>query len=154
PIYQMVKRQAAMTGGSFRCAKLFWWFNQGAAVDISVTPKPYYGSDGNKVFGIAGTPLGLTERLERQLGPFPFHTFWGPMAGLPCTEWIGRCAAIVVKDERPDLTLVYLPHLDYDPQRFGVEGCDWSKLLGELDQACEPILEAARLIGARVWIVS
>ena len=49
-------------------AKLFWWFNQGAAVDISVTPKPHYGADGNKVFGITGTPDGLTDRLETRTG--------------------------------------------------------------------------------------
>ena len=110
---------AVERGSTFRAAKLFWWFNQGAAVEISVTPKPHYGADGNKVFGITGTPDGLCERLERSLGRFPFHTFWGPKAGLPCTEWIAGCAAEIVKYERPELTLVYLPHLDYDPQRFG-----------------------------------
>jgi predicted AlkP superfamily pyrophosphatase or phosphodiesterase len=154
PIYQTARRLARQQSRSFRCAKLFWWFNQGAAVDISVTPKPYYGSDGNKVFGITGTPDGLTERLERQHGTFPFHTFWGPMAGLPCTDWIARCAAAVLTAEKPDLTLVYLPHLDYDPQRFGVDGSDWPRLLRELDDACLPILDAARSIGARVWVVS
>ena len=44
-----------------RVAKLFWWFNQGSAAEISVTPKPHYGADGNKVFGITGTPDGLCE---------------------------------------------------------------------------------------------
>jgi predicted AlkP superfamily pyrophosphatase or phosphodiesterase len=154
PIYQTAKKQAATNGKPFRCAKLFWWFNQGAAVDISVTPKPYYGADGNKAFGITGTPIGLTERLGERLGKFPFHTFWGPMAGLPCTEWIGRCAGLIINDERPDLTLVYMPHLDYDPQRFGVEGSDWPRLVRELDDACEPIVDAATKVGARVWVVS
>lgn len=154
PIYQAARRRAAALGRSFRCAKLFWWFNQGAAVDFSVTPKPHYGADGNKIFGIAGTPDGLTERLERQLGPFPFHTFWGPLAGLPCTVWIARCAAQVLRDERPDLTLVYLPHLDYDLQRFGPERSDLMRLVAELDTACEPLLDAAQAVGARVWVVS
>jgi predicted AlkP superfamily pyrophosphatase or phosphodiesterase len=154
PIYQTARRLAAERGRSFRCAKLFWWFNQGAAVDISVTPKPYYGADGNKSFGITGTPAGLTERLEQKLGPFPFATFWGPMAGLPCTQWIARCAADLVREERPDLTLVYLPHLDYDPQRFGPGGCDMARLVGEVDAACAPLLDAARAIGGRVWVVS
>jgi len=150
PLYATANRR----NPSIRCAQLFWWFNQGAAVDISVTPKPWYGSDGNKVFGVTGTPVGLTERLEKQLGPFPFHTFWGPMAGLPCTDWIARCAAVVLEDERPDLTLVYLPHLDYDPQRFGCAASDWPRLVAELDRACEPLLDAARTVGARVWVVS
>ena len=122
PLYVTARRLAAERGRTFRAAKLFWWFNQGAAVDFSVTPKPYYGADGNKAFGIAGTPDGLTDRLEKSLGPFPFRTFWGPGAGLPCTDWIARCAADLLATERPDLTLVYLPHLDYDPQRFGPSG--------------------------------
>src|SRR5438270_5333168 len=50
PVYQTARRLAARRSGlvsdraraPFRCAKLFWWFNQGAAVDLSVTPKPYY----------------------------------------------------------------------------------------------------------------
>src|SRR5216684_3675913 len=75
-VYETARRRATGRGRPFRCAKLFWWFNQGAAVDISVTPKPYYGADGSKVFGIHSTPEGLSERLEAKLGKFPFHTFW------------------------------------------------------------------------------
>jgi predicted AlkP superfamily pyrophosphatase or phosphodiesterase len=133
---------------------LFWWFNQGAAVEFSVTPKPHYGADGNKAFAITGIPEGLCERLERILGRFPFHTFWGPNAGLPCTDWIARCAAEILERERPELTLVYLPHLDYDTQRFGPSGCNLGRLVGELDDACAPLLDAARAAGARVWVTS
>jgi predicted AlkP superfamily pyrophosphatase or phosphodiesterase len=154
PIYVTARRLAEAQGRSFRTAKLFWWFNQGAAVEFSVTPKPYYGADGNKLFGIDGTPEGLTHRLERELGPFPFRTFWGPTAGLPCTDWIARGAAELLRRERTDLTLVYLPHLDYDPQRFGPGGSDLPRLVGELDASCAPLLDAGREVGARVWVVS
>lgn len=154
PLYVTARRRAAARGRSFTCAKLFWWFNQGAAVDVSVTPKPYYAADGNKAFGISGTPDGLTARLEAALGPFPFPSFWGPGAGRGCSEWIARAAAAVLSEHRPDLTLVYLPHLDYDPQRFGPDGCDLPRLCRELDEASLPLLETARSIGARVWLVS
>ncbi|HEV3145129.1 MAG TPA: nucleotide pyrophosphatase/phosphodiesterase family protein [Gemmataceae bacterium] len=150
PLYVTAKKR----NPSFRCAKLFWWFNQGADVAISVTPKPHYGIDGNKVFGIHGTPEGLTEQLERDLGPFPFATFWGPMAELPCTNWIAKCAAKVLREHHPDLTLIYLPHLDYDPQRYGPEGSDMPRLVRELDESCRIILDAAQADGANVWVVS
>jgi predicted AlkP superfamily pyrophosphatase or phosphodiesterase len=153
-LYVTARRLAGRQGRTFRAAKLFWWFNQGAAVEFSVTPKPYYGADGNKVFGIDGLPEGLTARLERDLGRFPFHTFWGPAAGLPCTDWIARGAADLLRRERPDLTLVYLPHLDYDLQRTGPKGSDLPRLVGELDAASVPLLDAAREVGARVWVVS
>ncbi|CAN5898144.1 alkaline phosphatase family protein [soil metagenome] len=154
PIYVTARRLLADRGRPFRAAKLFWWFNQGAAVDFSVTPKPVYGADGSKFFGIWGDPPELPARLETRLGPFPFHTFWGPLAGRPCTDWIARGAAEVLRSERPELTLVYLPHLDYDPQRFGPSGSDLPRLVGELDNACAVLLDTAREVGARVWVVS
>jgi predicted AlkP superfamily pyrophosphatase or phosphodiesterase len=154
PIYVTAHRQADKRGLRFQTAKLFWWFNQGAKVEISVTPKPYYGADGNKVFGITGEPDGLCEQLERDLGRFPFHTFWGPSAGLACTQWIARCAAEILRRDRPELSLVYLPHLDYDPQRFGPAGCDMVRLVGELDDATTVIFDAASNVGARIWVVS
>ena len=154
PLYVTAERRAAERGRSFTSAKLFWWFNQGADVDTSVTPKPWYGVDGNKVFGVTGTPPGRAEDLERRLGPFPFQTFWGPIAGLPCTHWIARCAAEVLRNQPPDLTLVYLPHLDYDPQRFGPSGTDMARCVKQLDDACEPLLDAAKAAGAQVWVVS
>src|SRR5688572_16451605 len=119
PVYVTARRRALARGRPFRCAKLFWWFNQGALVDISVTPKPHYGADGNKAFDILASPEGLAERLKARLGAFPFAAFWGPMAGQASTRWIAGCAAEVLTDAAgpPELTLVYLPHLDYDTQR-------------------------------------
>jgi predicted AlkP superfamily pyrophosphatase or phosphodiesterase len=154
PLYSSARRLASKHGRAFRASQLFWWFNQGADVDSSLTPKPHYGADGNKVFGITGTPAGLAEKVEEELGPFPFHTFWGPGSGLQSTEWIARCAARQLRVERPEFTLVYLPHLDYDPQRFGPSGSDMPRLVRELDEACDPLLDAASQAGARVWVVS
>lgn len=154
PVYETARTRAKERNRPFKSAKLFWWFNQGAAVDVSVTPKPHYGVDGNKAFGISGAPTKLVDGLESALGAFPFPAFWGPMAGAKSTEWIARAAASVVRTERPDLTLVYLPHLDYEPQRTGPSGTDMAQHVRELDDACAPLLDAAKEIGAQVWVVS
>src|SRR5262245_42590332 len=82
------RARATRAGTPFTAARMFAWFNQGAPVDLSVTPKPWYGSDGSKVFGVHGTPPDLAPALERRLGPFPFQAFWGPRPGLASTEWI------------------------------------------------------------------
>lgn len=132
----------------FRTAKMFWWFNQSAPVQYSATPKPHYGCDGSKVFDI----LDKTEcDLTRRLGPFPFFTFWGPNAGLPCSRWIADATAIVMQEKCPELTLVYLPHLDYDFQRFTKPPLQRVK---ELDDCVVTIAEAAEKIGATVVVVS
>jgi predicted AlkP superfamily pyrophosphatase or phosphodiesterase len=154
PFYAMARRRARERGRPFKSAKLFWWFNQGAAVDISVTPKPHYAVDGNKAFGIAGTPPGVAEDLEGALGAFPFPAFWGPMAGRKSTEWIAGAAKIVHQIHKPDLMLVYLPHLDYDPQRYGPTRGSMAKCVKQLDDACQPLLDAAKQSGAQVWVVS
>src|SRR5882724_9970131 len=40
-IYELAKERDP----SFTCAKIFWWWNMGAAVDWSITPRPYYPAD-------------------------------------------------------------------------------------------------------------
>jgi predicted AlkP superfamily pyrophosphatase or phosphodiesterase len=154
PVYVTACRHAARQGRSFKAAKLFWWFNQGASVDLALTPKPFYASDGNKAFAIDGRPSALAPAVEQEIGRFPFASFWGPNAGLPATEWIARASASIVRSHRPDLSLVYLPHLDYEPQRRGPTGCDMPRLVKELDDAAAMLLDAAAEIGARVWVVS
>jgi predicted AlkP superfamily pyrophosphatase or phosphodiesterase len=131
-----------------RTAKMFWWFNQGAPVEWTVTPKPHYGCDGSKAFGIIDR-TGCD--LERHLGPFPFPSFWGPRAGLPSTDWIARATARVLREKKPDLTLAYLPHLDYDYQRMGPGNLD---RLREADACAGLVIDAAREIGATPVVVS
>lgn len=154
PVYATARRLAQGQGKPFSCAKLFWWFNQGADVQYSLTPKPHYGLDGNKIFDVMSQPSALAEDLKEELGAFPFHAFWGPMSGLLATQWIAQAAARVVERFEPHLTLVYLPHLDYDPQRLGPHGCDMVKLLSELETCLAEIERAVQRVGARLWIVS
>jgi predicted AlkP superfamily pyrophosphatase or phosphodiesterase len=75
------------------------------------------------------------------------------MAGLPSSEWIAKATAKVMRDKRPTLTLCYLPHLDYDYQRFGDE-CDDEKLVSQVDACAAHVLDAAEEIGAKVMVVS
>lgn len=129
-------------------AKMFWWFNQHAPVRWSCTPKPHYGCDGSKVFDI----IDATEcQLVQRLGPFPFFSFWGPRAGLPATEWIAKASALVLEQNRPDLSLVYLPHLDYDFQRFSQPSMDRVR---EVDACAGILIDAAQRVGAVPIIIS
>ncbi len=131
-----------------RTAKMFWWFNQHAAVDWSCTPKPHYGCDGSKVFDILDeTQCNLVEAL----GPFPFFSFWGPRAGLPASEWIARATALVLERHQPELTLTYLPHLDYDFQRYSSPSMD---RVAEVDRCAGIVIDSALATGAIPIVVS
>ncbi len=104
---------------NFTCAQLFWWYNMYSSADYSITPRPLYLSDGKKVFDIYSQPLSIRDTIKNDLGEFPFPSFWGPMAGLPSSKWIAESAKWVEEKYSPDLSLVYLPHLDYNLQRLG-----------------------------------
>ncbi len=104
----------------FTCAKLFWWFNMCSTADVAVTPRPLYPADGRKFFDIHTQPMGLRERIKKDLGPFPFASFWGPGSDIKSTAWIAASAKWVEEKHWPSLSLVYLPHLDYNLQRHGL----------------------------------
>ncbi|MBM3875428.1 MAG: alkaline phosphatase family protein [Verrucomicrobia bacterium] len=111
----------------FTCAQLFWWFNMQTSVDWAITPRPLYLADGRKVFDIHTSPLKLRAAIKDSLGEFPFPGFWGPVAGLDspaggpdcATRWIAASARWIELEFAPTLSLVYLPHLDYNLQRLG-----------------------------------
>jgi predicted AlkP superfamily pyrophosphatase or phosphodiesterase len=153
-VYDSARRVARSQGRPFTCAKLFFWFNQGADVDFSVTPKPHYGCDGAKAFDVLIEPAELDRRVRRELGPFPFASFWGPLAGLRSSDWISRCAELVLTEVRPHLTLVYLPHLDYDLQRYGPSDPRTRDRATEVDGCAGRVIEAARRSGATPVVLS
>jgi predicted AlkP superfamily pyrophosphatase or phosphodiesterase len=139
---------------SFTCAKLFWWWNMGAAVDFSITPRPFYPADGRKLLAVYGAPDAYRAEVEATLGPFPFFDFWGPKSGLPSTRWIADATIHTLRTRRPTLTLAYLPHLDYDHQRYGPDDPRSREALAAVDRVVGDLIAAADEIGAEVVVVS
>jgi predicted AlkP superfamily pyrophosphatase or phosphodiesterase len=137
-----------------RIANLFWWYNMGTQADISVTPRPNYLADGGKVFDIATYPYEIKNSLKAELGEFPFRNFWGPAAGLASSQWIAQAAQWIERNQKPDLNLVYLPHLDYDLQRFGPRSSQASQARAEIDNLVGGLIEFFEKRGIDVMIVS
>lgn len=138
----------------FRVAKLFWWFNMYAPVDFAVTPRPMYPADGRKIPDIHTFPARLRTQLQDRFGTFPLFHFWGPMADLRSSRWIAEASAHLLKTERPDLALVYLPHLDYDFQRYGPTDARSLKALREVDALVGQLADEASSLGMRTCVVS
>lgn len=139
---------------AFTCAKLFWWWNMGAAVDWSITPRPHYPADGRKLLDVYGWPDSFRADLVGELGAFPFFDFWGPRSGLPSSVWIAESCIRTLRKQRPTLTLCYLPHLDYDHQRFGPDDPRSLKAIEELDALVGKLVAAADEVGAETIVVS
>jgi predicted AlkP superfamily pyrophosphatase or phosphodiesterase len=139
---------------SFTCAKLFWWWNMYATADFAVTPRPQYPADGRKLPDVHTHPGELRDELQGRLGTFPLFNFWGPRADLSSTDWIARSAQYLLETRKPTLTLVYLPHLDYDLQRLGPNHPDIGKHVRAVDAICGELIAAAERLGAGVIALS
>jgi predicted AlkP superfamily pyrophosphatase or phosphodiesterase len=125
-----------------------------SSADWSVTPRPIYPADGRKIPDLYASPANLRERLIAELGPFPFFEFWGPNAGLPSSEWIAKAAVAVDSWHSPTLLLVYLPHLDYDLQRYGPSDPRTRANVAAIDAVCGELIRHCRDRGRRVIVLS
>jgi predicted AlkP superfamily pyrophosphatase or phosphodiesterase len=138
----------------FTCAKLFWWYNMYSSADFSITPRPLYPADGRKVFDIHTQPMLLRDTLKRELGEFPFRSFWGPAAGIASSAWIAAAAKWVEQNHAPTLSLVYLPHLDYSLQKDGPLAPGIPAELAQIDRVATDLIGFYQARGVRVLALS
>jgi predicted AlkP superfamily pyrophosphatase or phosphodiesterase len=125
-----------------------------STADWSITPRPMYPADGRKVFDVTSHPLSIRDEIKRDLGPFPFPAFWGPMAGIASSEWIAGSARWIEERQRPDLALTYLPHLDYNLQRLGPDDPRLAEDLRAIDAIVGDLLDFYAKRSVRVAILS
>ena len=138
----------------FTCANMFWWYNMYSSADYAVTPRPMYPADGRKIPDVWTNPPELRHELQDELGQFPLFNFWGPNTTLAATEWITRATMRVSERFSPTLTLVYLPHLDYELQRVGPAGGTVAKHVGDVDGVCEELITHFAQRGTHVIVLS
>lgn len=138
----------------FTCAKLFWWYNMYSSADFSMTPRPLYPADGRKVFDIHTHPMGWREEVKKELGDFPFPSFWGPGAGIDCSKWIADAARWTEKKESPSLSLVYLPHLDYGLQKYGPGAPEMEAELRAIDTVVGDLIDYYESRSVKVIVLS
>ena len=139
---------------SFTCANLFWWYAMNSEADFFATPRPIYRADGVKAPDVLTAPMALREQLQAELGPFPLFEFWGPNTTIRSTEWIAAAAKKVAELHDPTLTLVYLPHLDYNLQRVGPDAPVIAEDLRDLDRLCGDLIDFFEARGTRVLLLS
>ncbi len=135
-----------------RVAMLFLQNSMRGAADVVITPKPEHTPDGKTLTACWSSPDHLYRDMANKLGPFPLHTYWGPMSSLPATQWIINSAAEIWQANMADVHLVYIPLLDYNLQRFGPGHESVKQDLVALDKLLAPLVEMARNEKARIAI--
>lgn len=105
-----------------RVGLLFWQQSMGEDADLILTPAPVHRHHGRMIPDCYSQPADLYPRLTARIGrAFDLMHYWGPWAGAKSSDWIVDATSAVMEepDWAPDLLLTYLPHLDYDLQRYG-----------------------------------
>ncbi len=139
---------------TFTCANLFWWYNMYSTADYSVTPRPMYPANGLKLPDIYTQPATLRPELQTQLGTFPLFDFWGPRTSIKSSQWIADAARLTEQKYNPTLTLIYLPHLDYNLQRLGPSDAAIEKDLLEIDRVCGDLINFYESREAQIVVLS
>ena len=138
----------------FRVANLGWWYAMGSSADLTVTPRPIYHADGAKSPDCYTFPPQLHDNLTGPLGTFPMFQYWGPTANIKSTKWLADATKIVLDKDPVDMLMVYLPHLDYDHQRFGPEGTEALNAARELDEVLGDLIDHCRMRGDQIVVLS
>ena len=139
---------------NFTCANHFWWYNMYSSADYSITPRPNYLADGRKIPDVYSHPAELRDTLQGTLGTFPLFEFWGPRTTINSSQWIANAAIETDKLHDPTLTIIYLPHLDYNLQRYGLDFNIISKDLKEIDGLVQQLVAHYQKSDSKIILLS
>jgi predicted AlkP superfamily pyrophosphatase or phosphodiesterase len=99
---------------------MFWQQSLGESVDLVLSPRPIHKHAGGMIQDCLSRPEPLYADLAGALKRgFNLMHYWGPLASGKSSAWIIDALARTMAVEAPDVLFGYLPHLDYDLQRYG-----------------------------------
>lgn len=151
---QKIWETAKAADPAFTCANMCWWYNMYSTADYSLTPRPQYLADGRKLPDCYTQPASLRDTLQDKLGTFPLFSYWGPKTSIKSSKWIADASKITDDLYDPTLTLIYLPHLDYNLQRLGPGDPRIATDLQEIDAVCADLISFYKSRGANVIVLS
>lgn len=94
-------------------------------------------------------PAGYYEGLVNTFGEFSLARYWGPFASSDSSEWISKAAEYTIEKERPDMTFVYIPRVDYSAQRFGKNSPQALDDLRKADDIVGQIIQKTATLGIK-----
>lgn len=120
--HALVKGERIWRGRRGKISRVGMYFFQqslGESVDAVVSPAPIHKHGGGMIMDTYVAPAEISSRLNRRMGAFPLHRYWGPFAspkvGDRVIDWFEASLALHDVDE----AYLYLPTLDYFAQKYG-----------------------------------
>lgn len=139
---------------AFKSFKHFWWPGMASSTDIYCNVRPAYFADGRKSGDIYCNKSNYSTLLQEKFGTFPLFNFWGPASNIKSSEWIANTAKFIIEKEQPDLSLIYLPHLDYKQQVIGPNDPAMKKEVEALDNVLDELVQFLEKQNIRILILS
>lgn len=118
---------------NLKIAVLFWQNSLYINTDIVITPKPIHLDD-QMIMWCYSKPVNFYEEIVEDLEEFNLQWYWGPFTSIRSSQWICDATKYTIEKHKPDLLLVYFPHLDYAAQKYGPQSDEYKKSLIELDE--------------------
>jgi len=137
-----------------KTALFFWQNSLGSRNDFILTPAPIHKHHGGMIQDCYSQPAELYPALKQKLGAFNLKWYWGPFTSIKSSQWIARATAEVINQHQPHLVLTYLPHLDYNQQRWGPDDPRMGNEIKEIDAVIGELVETARQKKYEIIIVS
>ncbi|OOK77859.1 type I phosphodiesterase / nucleotide pyrophosphatase family protein [Mycobacterium kansasii] len=135
---EKVWETAAGRFDGYTSANVGWWYAMNASNDVIVTPRPVYHQDGRKSPDCYVVPSDLHDILTDKLGTFPLFQYWGPTADITSSRWLVDASIEILQRYSPTLLTTYIPHLDYDLQRYGPQSPQALTAAADVDAALAP----------------
>jgi len=105
---------------ALQVSMMFWQQSLGESIDMVLSPRPIHKHEGGMIQDCLSIPEQFYDEINQSLGrPFNLMHYWGPLASGKSSEWIIDALDQTMKKRSPDILFGYLPHLDYDLQRYG-----------------------------------
>jgi len=129
-----------------KTAAIFFQNTLFAHCDSILTPKPLHTEEG-MIQWCYSKPVGLYEEICERIGEFNLMSFWGPMASIESTKWIAKASVEVLARSKPDVMLIYFPHLDYCCQKFGPDDPQVEQELEVVDRQVGTVMQGVEGLG-------
>ncbi len=123
-----------------KTAIFFWQNSLYTNSDFVITPKPIHLED-KTIMWCYSKPVNYYEEIAQYLGEFDLKWYWGPFTSIKSSQWIINASMYTIKKHRPDLVLVYLPHLDYSAQKYGPQSNEFKQSLIEIDNVIGDLID-------------
>ncbi len=137
-----------------RVAQICLQQSLGPDSDVVISPAPIHKHHGGMIQDCYSRPDGLYRQICSGTGSrFNLYDYWGPFTSGNSTEWIVKATEHVMKAEMAGLVLSYLPHLDYDLQRFGPGGKEEATAFAFLEKRIERLHGLAKIAGYEIIVL-